>query len=101
MAEGLAARDGKRVAYVDTERGTEFYAIKIPERTVHPAAFDFDRLVTTSLMEVLEAVESIDPAIHSVVVIDSITHLWEAAQNAYTGPRTSKGGIPIQAWGPI
>ena len=100
-AEGLAARDGKRVAYVDTERGTEFYAIDIPERTCHPAAFDFDRLVTNSLMETLEAVEEINPATHSVVVIDSITHLWEAAQNNYTGPRTSKGGIPIQAWGPI
>lgn len=101
IAEGLAKRDGKRIAYVDTERGTEFYAIDIPERTVHPAAFDFDRLVTNSLMETLEAVEEIDPKTHSVVVIDSITHLWEAAQNSYTGPRTSKGGIPIQAWGSI
>lgn len=100
-AEYLATLDGKRIAYVDTERGTEFYAIAIPERKVHPEAFDFDRLVTTSLMETLEAVESIDPKVHGVVVIDSITHLWEAAQNSYTGPRTSKGGIPIQAWGAI
>lgn len=100
-AEGLSARDGKRVAYVDTERGTEFYGIAIPERTVHPAAFDFDRLVTTSLMETLEAVEEIDSAVYSSVVIDSITHLWEAARNTYRGPKTSTGGIPIQAWGEI
>lgn len=100
-AEGLAARDKKRVAYIDTERGTEFYAINIPERTCHPKAFDFDRLITRSIMETVEAVESLDPKEHSVVVIDSITHLWEAARAAYTGKVMSNGGIPIQAWGGI
>ena len=97
-AEGLAARNNKRVAFVDTERGSEFYAIPIAERKVHPAAFDFDRLFTKSIMETVEAVESIDPAQHSVVVIDSITHLWEAARASYTGKLMANGGIPIQAW---
>lgn len=97
-AEGLAARDGKRVAFVDTERGSEFYAIDIAERKVHPTAFDFDRLFTKSIMETVEAVESIDPKEHSVVVVDSVTHLWEAARAAYTGKMMTNGGIPIQAW---
>ncbi len=97
-AEGLAAREGKRVAFVDTERGSEFYSIDIPERTVHPKAFDFDRLITRSLMETLEAVESIDPKTHGVLVIDSITHLWETARAAYNGKLLPNGGIPIQAW---
>lgn len=101
LAEGLALRDKKRVAFVDTERGSEFYAIDIPERKVHPKAFDFDRLFTKSIMDTLEAVESIDPKEHSVVVIDSITHLWEAARAAYTGKLMSNGGIPIQAWSSI
>lgn len=100
-AEGLAARDKKRIAYVDTERGTEFYAIDIAERTCHPKAFDFDRLITRSIMDTVEAVESIDSTMHSVIVIDSITHLWEAARAAYTGKVMSNGGIPIQAWGTI
>jgi hypothetical protein len=82
-AEGLAAREGKRVAFVDTERGSEFYSIDIPERTVHPKAFDFDRLITRSLMETLVAVESIDPSTHGVLVIDSITHLWEAEDRSF------------------
>ncbi len=97
-AEGLAARDGKRIAYIDTELGTDFYVMDIPERTVHPKAFDIDRMVTRSIMETVEAVESIDPDEHSVVVIDSITHLWDAAMAAYGGVRMSNGGIPIQAW---
>ena len=60
-AEGLAAIDGKRIAVVDTERGSEFYGLGIEERMVHPDAFDFDRLITRSLMETIEAVESLDP----------------------------------------
>lgn len=97
-AEGLSLRDKKRIAYIDTELGTDFYTKDISERKVHPKAFDFDRLVTRSIMEAVEAVESLDTNEYSVVVIDSITHLWEAAQAAYTGPRMSNGGIPIQAW---
>ncbi len=100
-AEGLAARDGKRVAYIDTELGTDFYVKDIPERTIHPKAFDIDRLVTRSIMETIEAIESIDPEVHSVVVIDSITHLWDAAIASYNGKKMSNGGIPIHAWGDI
>lgn len=101
FAEGLAARENKRIAYIDTERGTDFYSMDIPERTVHPKAFDFDRIVTRSIMETLEAVLELDTNVHGVLVIDSITHLWEAARAAYTGKRMSNGGIPIQAWDAI
>lgn len=101
VAEGLAKRDGGRVAFIDTEHGTAFYDKAIPERTVHPDAFDFDRIVTRSIFEVLEAVEELDPKEHSVLVIDSITHLWDAARASYNGKMMSNGGIPIQAWGAI
>lgn len=101
FAEGLAARDKKRIAMIDTEHGADFYATKIPDRAVHPTAFDFDRLITRSLMETIEAVESLDPNEHCVLIIDSITHLWEAARAAYTGKLMATGGIPIQAWGQI
>jgi len=100
-AEGLAARDNKRIALVDTELGSEFYVMDIPDRAVHPKAFDIDRLVTRSIMETIEAIEGIDPAVHGVVILDSITHLWDAAMAAYSGKRMSNGAIPIQAWGDI
>ncbi len=100
FAEGLAKRDKKRIAYVDTERGTDFYAKKAP-RLVHPEAFDFDALYTTSLSDVLENVKSLDPEVHGVVVIDSISHLWDAAMAAYEGKKTSLDGIPMHAWGQI
>lgn len=100
-AEYLSTLCGKRIAFIDTERGSDFYAKAIRERKVHSEAFDFDRLVTRSLMETIDAVESIDPNEYGVLIIDTITHLWEAAQLTYTGKRTSMGGIPVQAWNAI
>lgn len=101
VAEGLAKRDGKRVAFVDTERGTDFYAQTIKERGVHPDAFDFDALYTRSLSDTLSAVKGLDPAVHSVVVIDSISHLWDAAIEAFEGSKTSRGTVKMQDWGTI
>lgn len=101
MAEGLAKRDGKRIAYVDTERGTDFYALDVKDRPVHPKSFDFDAIYTKSLNAVLRAVEQIDLRTHSVVVIDSISHLWDAAIEAYEGRMTSQDTIPMHAWGKI
>lgn len=101
MAEGLAKVRGKRVAYVDTERGTDFYAQQVKERNVHPEAFDFDALYTRSIAETTEAIMGLDPKEHGIVVLDSITHLWEAAMEAFEGKKTKIGSIPMHAWGRI
>jgi hypothetical protein len=101
MAEGLAATSGKRIAYVDTEHGTDFYCKAVPTRAAHPEAFDFDALYTRSLTETLQAVRSLKPDEYGVVIIDSVTHLWEAARAAYTGRQTKAGTIPMHAWGAI
>jgi len=97
FAEGLAAHDKKRIAYVDTEYGTSFYAQAVPTRNPHPAAFDFDALYTRSLTEILEELEKLDFKKHGVVVVDSITHAWEAAIAAYDGEKVD-GEIPMKAW---
>lgn len=101
FAEGLAKATGKRVAFVDTELGTAFYSKRVAERTHHPEAFDFDALYTRSITEVLSACKGLKPAEHSVVVIDSITHIWEAAKASYTGAKTKVGSLPMHAWGKI
>jgi hypothetical protein len=101
LAEGLAAVTGKRVAFVDTERGTDFYCKDVPARKSHPSAFDFDALYTKSITEVIDAIRSLNPKEYGVVVIDSITHLWEAARLAYSGKETKAGTIPFHAWAKI
>jgi hypothetical protein len=101
LAEGLARQSGRRVAVLDTEQGTAFYSQAVQRRTAHPAPFDFDVLHTRSVTEAVRAIRDIDPAVHGVVVIDSISHLWDACRNAYNGKTTKQGGIPLHAWGLI
>lgn len=100
-AEGLAKLTGKRIAYVDTERGTDFYCQPVKERQVHPEAFDFDALYTRSITELIAALKSLKPETHCAIVIDSITHIWEAARLAYSGKETKIGTIPFHAWAKI
>ncbi len=101
IAEGLAKLTGKRVAFVDTEHGTDFYVQNIPDRSVHPDPFDIDCLYTRSLAEVYQAVRSLSPDEYCCVVIDSVTHLWEAAKGSFRGKLTSAGTIPMHGWAQI
>jgi hypothetical protein len=101
IGEGLANLTGKRIAYVDTERGTDFYCKAVPSRTVHPEAFDFDAMYTRSITEVVAEVRKLKPDEYGVIILDSMTHLWEAAIAAYGGRQTSAGTIPMHAWGKI
>ena len=96
LAEGLA--QSRRIAFVDTEQGTAFYSQRVPARKPHPEAFDFDVMHSRSISEVLAALRQLDPAKHGVVVIDSITHLWDAAKNVYAGKLNRQGSIPFHAW---
>ncbi len=98
IAEGLAKHSGKRVAVLDTEQGTAFYGQEVPQRAVHPTAFDFDVLHSRPITEVLGAVRGLDAARHGVLVVDSITHLWDACKAAYAGRLNRNGAIPFQAW---
>ncbi len=101
MAEGLAKYRGKRIAYVDTEHGTDFYVKDVPERKVHPHAFDIDTVYTRSLAVAGKEIYGLDPAVHGVVIVDSWSHIWEAAIDAYEGTKTSVDSIPMHAWGKI
>lgn len=101
LAEGLGRVAARRVAYIDTERGTDFYCQPVASRAVHPEAFDFDALYTRSLTEALGAVRALKPEEYGVIVLDSVTHMWEAAMAAYAGRTTSVGSIPMHAWGKI
>jgi hypothetical protein len=73
----------------------------VPARAVHPEAFDFDAMYTRSLTEALAGIKALDPTDYSCIVIDSMTHMWEAAKQAYSGRQTKIGTIPFQAWAQI
>lgn len=96
--EGLARVTKRRTKVIDTEYGSVFYAKEVPERAIHPAAFDFDVLETRSLMETKEAVESLSPEDAGQIIIDSATHLWQSARAAYEATLPEGRNIPMSAW---
>jgi hypothetical protein len=98
LAEGLARHTAKRIAFCDTEHGTAFYGQAVSQRRVHPEAFDFEVRYTKSITDVLDAVRALDTNVYGVLVIDSISHLWDACRNAYKGRTTRAGTIPLNAW---
>lgn len=100
-AEGLAKSRGKKIAYIDTERGTDWYAMEVKSRKIHPEPFVFDCIYTRSLKTVRDEIINLDPEEYGVVVIDSISHLWDSAIEAYDGQKNSNDGIPLAAWGAI
>lgn len=95
-AEGLAKRSKKRIAWVDTETSTAFYRKRVAKRRVHPAAFDFDLLETKSLHETATEIRKLDSAKYDVVVIDSMTHMWDAARAAH-----GNGQVAPEDWATI
>jgi len=101
IAEGISRISKKRVALVDTEHGSDFYCQSVATRATHPEAFDFDALYTRSIMDTVAAVRALNPEEYGVVIIDSVTHLWQACIEAYGGRQTSAGTIPMHAWGKI
>ncbi len=101
IAEGLAKFTGKRIALIDTEHGSDFYCQSIATRAVHPDAFDFDALYTRSITETLKSIKELSTEQYGVVILDSVTHLWQACIEAYGGKQTSIGTIPMHAWGKI
>lgn len=103
IAEGIVRHEGKgrKIAYWDTEHGTDFYAKEVPNRRVHPSAFDFDAIYTRSITEGSKAIHDLDPDEYGIAIIDSMTHIWEATLNAYSGKRDRSGKIPFHAWAGI
>lgn len=100
-AEGLAKASGKKIAFVDTDGGTDLYSRPVPQREFHPEAFEFDALYTKSLSECLKEIKALDFNVYGVIVVDSITSMWDAAKLAFEGSKAKNGAIPLHAWDSI
>ncbi len=75
IASGIAS-DG--VLFIDTEHGSDFYADKFDG-----VCLEFDVIHTRSIYDVLEIFENIEQLKYDIVVLDSITHIWENAQEVF------------------
>lgn len=101
LAEGLVRGTGKEVAFVDTEGGADWYFKDVKERAFHPEAFKAKVMQTRQLAAVIKAVKGFDTSQFGVIIIDSFTHLWEAAQQAWDERNGNPKHRPMYAWGNI
>lgn len=98
LAEGLARISKKRVALIDTD-------------PLHPSGmygkrFDFDVLCPANFNEAYEAVKNLDTNTYGVLVIDTITYLWDWLMDAkdINGEQVAhtNKGLPQQfEWGKV
>lgn len=88
-----------KTALLDTERGSDFYA----------ADFKFLVLHTRKVQEAIDAVQEAVAKDCKCIIVDQLTHLWEAAQEEYIAREHEKmskawyaieknGSIPWTAW---
>lgn len=101
IADGLAKKTGGRVAMIATERGYDFYTDASKTRALHPEAFDFDVDPTKSFIDAMRDVdEFIASKKHSVLIVDSLTQVYEACKKLY-GEKNKAGSIKIHKWNNI
>ena len=62
-----------KTAIVDTEKGSDYYA----------SDFKFDRANTRSIKDINSILQEAVANGYKCLIIDSITHIWESAQNAF------------------
>lgn len=100
LAEGLTKEFGGQIAVIDSEYGYDFYAETIKARKVHPQAFDFVIEKTKSIFDAQKAVDyAIKSKDISVIIIDSVTQYYKAAQDAVPKSMQKKsGGVALHGW---
>lgn len=94
LAATIAAREGKRVAVIDTEHGTA---------SLYANTFDFDVMELTSFApdRYVEAIsEAARSGEYSVLVVDSFTHAWSGKDGALEQVDRKAGGAggSFNAW---
>ncbi len=98
FGEGLAKLEKSEIGMIDTEHGSDFYTKNVPTRKIHPKAFRFFASYDKSLSGVIKVIEEWDDKKFKMCVVDSMTHIWEAAIDSYPGERDQHGNLPISAW---
>ena len=94
-AEVLQRGSPKRIAMLATERGYDFYLLRVAERVWHPEPFDFDVVYSPAMSDALDVLRHFDTDTYGTLVIDQASTLWQSAIAAY---RKADGPIPMHLW---
>lgn len=93
VAAYIAAKEGGRVAVIDTEHGTA---------ALYAEEFDFDHLVLESFApdRYVEAIHEAEREGYAVIIVDSVTHAWAGKDGALeqVDKKAGQNGNSFTAW---
>lgn len=89
----LVAKEGShRVAYFDTEKGSDFWVRKFAEKNIQ-----LDVLRSRSFADLLGVMREAEQGKYDFLIIDSITHVWRDLSESYQFKR-NKQRLTMQDW---
>lgn len=93
LGDGLAKREGKPMAVIDTDPGSpaSLYAAPL-------GPFEFLTVKPRNIEELIHIVQTFDANAYSVLVMDTITWLWRGILNIDNVKRTSVGTVQFGEW---
>lgn len=94
IAMGLAKlTNNSKVAFYDSEKGSDFWVRKFADEKVQ-----LDVLRSRSFSDLLSVIREAEQGHYSVLIIDSITHVWRDLCDAYLAKK-GKDRIALADWG--
>lgn len=101
LAAGLAKLSNNpnpRVAFFDTEKGSDFFVTYFQEQNVQ-----FDVAKSRSFVELMQFMKEVtDPNNpYDVAIVDSVSHVWNELKDSYEKRKRRSNGLLFQDWGPI
>lgn len=94
------------IAYFDTEMGSDYWKVRVSEETGQ----DLLVVKSRSLVDLLETVKECQASGVSVLMVDSVSHVWSEVREAYLAELKAKAkaknwatpeALQFQDWGPI
>lgn len=93
FAMGMCQISGiKKVAYFDTEKGSDFWAKKFADKGI-----ELDVLRSRSFSDLLGVMREAEQGKYSFLIIDSITHVWRELSEGYQA-KTGKKRLTMNDW---
>ncbi|NJO18774.1 MAG: AAA family ATPase [Spirulinaceae cyanobacterium RM2_2_10] len=83
---------GSKVAFFDTEKGSDFHIQRFQE-----AGVELHVIKSKSFMDLLTVIKESESEGYSFLIIDSITHVWRELTNAYM-KKKGKTQISMKDW---
>lgn len=100
LAEGICkAINNMRVAYFDTETGSDFLIAKLVKAGFKKE--DILQVKSRSFSDLLTVIQEAEQSRVGVLIIDSITHVWRDLCDSYDRKLNRRGRLQFQDWSTI